>query len=129
MLLPELAETLGRQRGKYYGFGNHTAEYPVFEQAPGKNIDLAPVNNLEMERRLGDMDNTLKRKSNNLNAASRSMILKKVFSYIPDVRGLPNFHEMGAVTRRIEQIIMECSDHQKALLHKSLPYDQYLSLS
>ena len=39
------------------------------------------------------------------------MVLEKVFSYFPNVRDLPNFHEMGAVAKRIEQITM----HQKAL--------------
>ncbi len=52
MLLPVLADTIARQRGKYYGFGPYLEEYPVFEQC--KNIDQTPVNNLAEESQCGN---------------------------------------------------------------------------
>lgn len=72
--LPGLDDTLCRQRGKYYDFGDYPREYNVIEQING-DIDLTPVNNLEMERSCGDLDNRLKKKCD-LNAVSRGNILK-----------------------------------------------------
>ena len=73
-LLPDLAETLSRQRGKYYGFGSQPSEYTVFSQVVG-NVDDTPVNNLQEERQCGDIDHRLKKKAN-LEAASRGAIFK-----------------------------------------------------
>ena len=115
VILPDLAEVLARQRGKYYGFGDYPSEYPVFDQVEGGRIDKAPVNNLEMERRCGDMDNKLKRKSNNLEAASSSIVINKVFAMMPDLSELPDFHTMGPVVKKIDEIKMEWSERQKVL--------------
>ena len=73
IIAPKLADVVARQRGKYYGFGTYEPEFPVFEQHP--NIDKGLVNNIQMERQCGKIDNKLKKRQN-LNAASRSEVLK-----------------------------------------------------
>ena len=74
-MLPEIAETLTRQR-KDYGLDieKFPAHYSVEEQA--SNIDDTPTNNMEMERLMGLTDQRLK-KLQTLGAASRFIILKK----------------------------------------------------
>ena len=52
MLLLVLADTIARQRGKYYGFGQYPEEYPIFEQC--QNIDQTPVDNLAEESQCGN---------------------------------------------------------------------------
>ena len=75
LLMKPLAELLSRQRGKYYGFGEHTEEFYVCNQTPHGDIENTPVNNLDMERRCGDIDNRLKKK-NYLDNVSRGVVLK-----------------------------------------------------
>ena len=58
-ILPQLANTLAMQRGKFYGFGDFPKEFTVFEQC--EHIDLTPVHNLEMERQCGATDQRLKK--------------------------------------------------------------------
>lgn len=74
IILPKLAETLSMQRGKFYGFGTHESEFPVFEQSV--NVDKAITHNLQLERECGDHDNRLNKKCN-ITTVSRDNILKK----------------------------------------------------
>ena len=116
-VLPPLADVLARQRGKYYGFGDYPEEYPVFEQVSGGgDIDNTPVNNLEMERMCGDLDNRLKKKSN-LDAVSRGVVLKGTHKLLPE---LPDFHMMRPVVKRIQRIKVEWSERQKELRARGL---------
>ena len=115
LFLPDLAVTLARQRGKYYGFGTFPAEFPVFEQVHGQNVDNTPVNNMDMERTCGDLDNKLRQKSNNLKASSRSVVMNKVFNILPTPQDLPDFHSMRHVARKIDEIELEWTERQRAL--------------
>ena len=59
-MIPQIADVLAMQRGKYYDFGDYPREYHVFDQCD--NIDNTPVHNLQMERQCGDTDHRLKKK-------------------------------------------------------------------
>ena len=58
-MIPQIADVLAMQRGKYYDFGDYPREYHVFDQCD--NIDNTPVHNLQMERQCGDTDHRLKK--------------------------------------------------------------------
>jgi hypothetical protein len=95
MILPELANTLAMQRGKYYDFGDFPREYQVEEQT--QNIDATPVHNLQMERLCGQMDTRISGRGN-IETASRGLVLKHsahlVEELSPEQRS--HFRKMGA---------------------------------
>ena len=117
-LRPILAETLSRQRGKAYGFGDHQDEdLYVFNQAP--NVDRAPTNTLPMERQCGDQDHRLTKKRN-LSATSRGNVLKLTTS-MRDQHNDPNaFRTYGPIVRIIDNIELQWSDRQDVLRREGL---------
>ena len=74
LMRPEMSNLLSRQRGTYYGFGEHqNKSLNVFNQV--ENIDSAPTNNIQMERQCGDQDHRLFKKGA-LSATSQDNIIK-----------------------------------------------------
>lgn len=110
-ILPQMATVLSMQRGKYYGFGEHGSEFPIFEQA--SDIDKTPVHNLEMERQCGDTDNRLKKKPN-LAAAARGTILKRT-TKLRKVDASSDFRKMGSIVKVIEDITSDWTKRQHDL--------------
>ena len=97
-----MATILSRQRGIYYGFGEHKKEFDVFEQA--RNIDRAVTNDIEMERQCGDHDNRLRLKPN-VKTVSRGNILKRTTQLRDqDSDDSAYFRKMGPIVAKIEEI-------------------------
>ena len=105
---PELAEKLSMQRGKYYEFGTHKTEYPVFEQAV--NVDKSITHNLQQERECGDHDQRLVKKCN-INTVSRDNILKKCTKLRDE--STESFRAFAAKVLEIKRVKREWSDRQK----------------
>ena len=125
-LRPILADTLPRQRGKAYGFGEHQdEELYVFNQA--SNVDRAPTNTLPMERQCGDQDHRLNKKRN-LSATSRGNILKLTTS-LRDSENDPNaFRAYGQIVRIIDNIELQWSDKQDVLRREGLKKKEQQSM-
>ena len=114
----EMATVLSRQRGKYYGFGEHGNEFNVFEQAP--NIDRAVTNDIEMERQCGDHDNRLNLKPN-VKTVSRGNILKRTTELRDqDTENAAMFRRMGPIVKKIEIIEKEWKYKQDEILKERL---------
>ena len=120
-MLPQMAKTLGRQRGRQYGFGEgaNDPEFPVFEQITGDgDIDSTPINNLEQERQCGDIDHRLKKKAS-LNASSRGAVLKGTLKLIDDSDR--NFRRMSNKTvQNIRVLKAQWSERQLTLKQAGL---------
>lgn len=114
--MPEMADVLAMQRGKFYDFGEYKKEFPIFEQA--SNIDMTPVNNLEMERQCGDTDHRLKKKPN-LNTVSRGNILK-LTKELREKDGSGDFRKMGSAVKILEDITADWNKRQQELMAAGL---------
>ena len=111
LLMKHLAEVLSRQRGKYYGFGEHNEEFYVFNQTPHDDIENIPVNSLDMERRSGDIDNRLKKK-NYLDNVSRGVVLKGTSKLFQDGENV-EFHSMRPIVKKIKRIKVAWNERQR----------------
>jgi len=106
-ILPEMANVLAMQRGKYYGFGDHQQEYPVFDQC--EDIDKTPVHNLEMERQCGDTDQRLKKKPK-LEAVARGTVLKETSKLRSAVSS--EYRKMSPVVKVMDDIKLKWKQDQ-----------------
>ena len=114
-MTPELAEKLSMQRGKYYEFGTHETEYPVFKQTT--NVDKSITHNLQQERECGDHDHRLVKKCN-INTVSRDNILKKT-THLRD-KSIESFHACAAKVLEIKRVKKEWNDRQAKMREAGL---------
>ena len=112
LISKKLATTLSMQRGKYYEFGEHEADYPVFQQTP--NVDKTIINNIEMERQCASSDNRLKKKPR-LETVSRDIVLHKT-QVLRDFDQDPSFfRQMTAAVSKLKSIKTEWDERQQEL--------------
>ena len=109
-ILPQMAQVLAMQRGKYYGFGDYPQEYPVFDQC--EDIDNTPVHNLQMERQCGDTDQRLKKKVR-LDAVARGTVLKETSKLRTNVTS--EYRKMGPVVTVMDEIKYQWKLRQEEL--------------
>ncbi|CAM1331741.1 Uncharacterised protein g10665 [Pycnogonum litorale] len=109
-ILPQMANVLAMQRGKYYGFGDYPQEYPVFDQCD--DIDNTPVHNLQMERQCGDTDQRLKKKAK-LDAVATGTVLKETSNLRTNVTS--EYRTMGSVVKLMDEIKFQWKHRQEEL--------------
>lgn len=86
-IVPQMADVLAMQQGKYSYFGEYDKEFLVFEQAC--HVDMTPVHNLQMECQCGSINHRLKKKP-----VSHGNILKET-KYLHKSNSLSDFCKMG----------------------------------
>ena len=114
-ILPELADTLSMQRGKYYGFGTHEPEFPVFEQA--EHVNKGITHNLQLERECGDHDHRLGKKCN-ISTVSRDNIIKKCTRLRDE--SSESFRACSAKVMKIKKIKEDWNERQRQLREAGL---------
>ena len=116
IIAQRLSDVLEAQRGKFYGFGSHEPEYPVFEQA--HDIDRAITHNLQMERSCGDHDYRFQTKCD-VAAVSRGNILKYTTT-LRDEDDPGGFRKLSSVVKVIDNIRADWNVRQQKLAEAGL---------
>jgi len=125
-LRPRIANTLERQRGAAFGFGEPAdPKLYVFNQA--KNVDKAPSHNIELERQCGDQDHRQSKKPC-LTATSRGNILKHTTKMRNQQTDPGAFREFGDVVRIIDALELQWSEKQENLRAEGLKKKEQQSL-